>query len=586
MLKLFKFSVTLTVFLLALVPILAIAQGTNNTVLNTTSPLPGGGFGTANVVIGPGNLYSDATLALYNVFVGGIAGRDITTGKYNVFTGYAAGLKTTTGTYNVFTGYNAGYQNTTGSYNSFVGTSAGYNNTTGVHNTFTGYHAGHSNTTGNYNSFVGYQAGRENTTANYNAFFGYTTGYENTTGTFNSFLGGTAGRYNTTGSENTFVGFQSGFDNTTGNKNSFLGRSSGRYNTTGVSNVFLGFETGFSNTTGGSNSFMGNQAGYSNTTGNNNSFLGTSAGRDNTVGNANSFIGMDAGNSNISGFFNSFMGSKAGFLNTTGIYNSFLGTYAGQYNKTGNYNSFVGTFADAIGANQTNLQRATALGYRAKVGVDDGLVLGDTSAVKVGIGTAYPNQRLTLRGNMNFVAYDNSLRLKNQPFLHFNEHESLALGLGAEIAPGAEKTLVLGSEASQVKVPGRAEVYALTLSEFGNTKTDGQFLSVDQNGKVVLAQPRVQIASVADWSDKVFVPGYALRPLDEVEEFVKKNKHLPGVPSAEKMVAEGMESAAFNAKLLEKIEELTLYVVDLEKKNAEIRTLREEVAELKGIICK
>ncbi len=188
------------------------------------------------------------------------------------------------------------------------------------------------------------------------------------------------------------------------------------------------------------------------------------------------------------------------------------------------------------------------------------MVLGNND-IKVGIGTAYPNQRLTIRGNMNFVAYDNSLQLKNQPFLHFNEHESLALGLGAEIPSGAEKTLVLGSEASEVQIPGVAKDYR------PNT---GQFLTVNEAGNMALAQPHVQVASVADWSDKVFEPGYALRPLGEVEEFVKKNKHLPGIPSAEKMVAEGMESAAFNAKLLEKIEELTLYVVELEKRLKEL----------------
>lgn len=162
---------------------------------------------------------------------------------------------------------------------------------------------------------------------------------------------------------------------------------------------------------------------------------------------------------------------------------------------------------------------------------------------------------------MNFVAYDNSMMLKDQPFLHFNEHESLALGLGSEIAPGAEKTLVLGSKEATVQIPG------ILNSDLPHA---GQFLTVDDRGNVRLSQPRVQVASVADWSDKVFEPGYALRPLGEVEDFVKTNKHLPGVPSAAAMVAEGMESAAFNAKLLEKIEELTLYVVALEKRLKEL----------------
>ncbi len=197
------------------------------------------------------------------------------------------------------------------------------------------------------------------------------------------------------------------------------------------------------------------------------------------------------------------------------------------------------------------------------MGVNSGLVLGDTANVKVGIGTAYPTERLTvcgnmkLSGNMNLMLCDNSMMLKNQPFLHFNEHESLALGLGSEIPADEEKTLVIGSAEATIKIPGILKNYRSNA---------GQFLTVDKSGNMLLTQPRIQVASVADWSDKVFEPGYALRPLGEVEAFVKKNKHLPGVPSAEAMVAEGMESEAFNAKLLEKIEELTLYVVELEKR--------------------
>ena len=48
--------------------------------------------------------------------------------------------------------------------------------------------------------------------------------------------------------------------------------------------------------------------------------------------------------------------------------------------------SYFGRYAGGVGINQNNLQRASAIGYNAKVGVDDGLVLGDSTLVKVGIG--------------------------------------------------------------------------------------------------------------------------------------------------------------------------------------------------------
>lgn len=506
--------------------ILLLAQPSlaQNTVLTTSGALPGGGVGAGNVVAGPGNSYPAADAANFNVFVGQQAGVASTTGDNNSFLGYRAGYSNTTGNQNSILGFQAGYYTSSGSYNSFLGALAGFFNTTGTSNSFMGYQAGYSNTTGYNNSFTGSQSG-----------------YSTTTGHDNSFTGYQAGFSNTMGSNNSFMGYQAGYSNTTGNNNSFTGYHAGYSNTTGYNNSFLGYETGLANTSGRFNLFVGSHAGWYNTS-----------------GGGNSFVGVDAGAQNTFGSENSFMGLSAGFNNTSGSYNSFMGYLTGNQNSTGSNNSFFGNEAGSIGTNIAKLQRATALGNKAKVGVDDGLVLGDTTNVKVGIGTAYPNERLTLRGNMNFVAFDNSMMLKNRPFLHFNERESLALGLGSEIAPGVEKTLVLGSKETTVQIPGIVS---------GFNPNSGQFLTVDDQGNVRLSQPRVQVARVADWSDKVFEPGYALQPLGEVEDFVKTNKHLPGVPSAEAMVADGMESAAFNAKLLEKIEELTLYLIELKKEN-------------------
>jgi trimeric autotransporter adhesin len=462
---------------------LSLAQ---NTVLTSSTVLPGGGSGSSNVAIGTGNTYPSANLANSNVFVGKSAGIAITTGDENVFTGPFAGTATTSGFSNVFSG-----------------------------------------------------AG--------------------------------AGRYNTSGNENVMIGYQSGFYNTTAGSNTFVGTYSGRFNTTGSSNSFFGYTAGNSNTMGGGNTFIGTGAGYDNSTGQNNSLFGFYAGLNNTTGSNNVMLGVTAGFANTTGQANCFAGNDAGYYNTSGNYNTFFGNSAGKNNSTGSRNTYLGIYAGGIGTNSADLLNATAIGSYAYVGVSNGLVLGDTTNVKVGIGTAYPNQKLTLRGNMNFVAYDNSLRLKNQPFLHFNEHESLALGLGAKIPAGAEKTLVLGSDKTSLQIPGILDAYQ------PNT---GQFLTINEQGRVMLTQPRVQVASIADWSDKVFEPGYALRPLGEVEAFVKKHKHLPGVPSAESMVTEGMEAAAFNAKLLEKIEELTLYVVALEKKYEE-QELRNSALEAK-----
>jgi hypothetical protein len=62
-----------------------------------------------------------------------------------------------------------------------------------------------------------------------------------------------------------------------------------------------------------------------------------------------------------------------------------------------------------------------------------------------------------------------------------------------------------------------------------------------------------------------------LQPLPQVEEYIRTHKHLPGMPSANEVVEHGVDLATMDAKLLEKIEELTLHLIRLEK---ELETLK------------
>jgi hypothetical protein len=73
-------------------------------------------------------------------------------------------------------------------------------------------------------------------------------------------------------------------------------------------------------------------------------------------------------------------------------------------------------------------------------------------------------------------------------------------------------------------------------------------------------------SSLTDWADYVFNDDYKLMKLDEVEKYVKNNKHLPNVPSAEDLVKSGLDVAKINSKMMEKIEELTLYIIELNKR--------------------
>lgn len=83
------------------------------------------------------------------------------------------------------------------------------------------------------------------------------------------------------------------------------------------------------------------------------------------------------------------------------------------------------------------------------------------------------------------------------------------------------------------------------------------------NGDIKAKEVKVELTG---WSDFVFKPAYNLLPLNQLESYILENGHLPEVPDEKEVLTNGIELGAMNAKLLQKIEELTLYVIDLNKK--------------------
>ncbi len=96
----------------------------------------------------------------------------------------------------------------------------------------------------------------------------------------------------------------------------------------------------------------------------------------------------------------------------------------------------------------------------------------------------------------------------------------------------------------------------------GTTVTpSGYKLAVD--GKMICTEVLVRL--VANWPDYVFNKNYRLPGLDEVESFIQKNKHLPGIPSAAAIEKEGVSLGEMQKLQMEKIEQLTLYIIELKK---------------------
>jgi hypothetical protein len=96
----------------------------------------------------------------------------------------------------------------------------------------------------------------------------------------------------------------------------------------------------------------------------------------------------------------------------------------------------------------------------------------------------------------------------------------------------------------------------------GNTiSPSGYKLSVD--GKAICTELLVRV--VANWPDYVFNKNYKLPGLNEVEDFIIKNNHLPGIPAAKDLESNGLNIGEMQKLQMEKIEELTLYIIELKK---------------------
>jgi hypothetical protein len=95
------------------------------------------------------------------------------------------------------------------------------------------------------------------------------------------------------------------------------------------------------------------------------------------------------------------------------------------------------------------------------------------------------------------------------------------------------------------------------------------------NGKMVCEEVKVKLAS-SGWPDYVFADNYKLKPLQEIEKFIIQNKHLPNIPSAAEVEKNGIEVGDMQKRMMEKIEELTLYVIELEKKVNDLKNAREK----------
>ena len=110
--------------------------------------------------------------------------------------------------------------------------------------------------------------------------------------------------------------------------------------------------------------------------------------------------------------------------------------------------------------------------------------------------------------------------------------------------------------------------YALFLGDDGNVGigTNTPLAKLTVNGNVCAKEVRVSLSGSPCWPDYVFAHDYDLMNLSDLKQYIQSNSHLPGVPSAAEVEENGVELGATTEILLQKIEEMTLYILQLEER--------------------
>lgn len=241
----------------------------------------------------------------------------------------------------------------------------------------------------------------------------------------------------------------------------------------------------------------------------------------------------------------------------------------------------VGTYTDGVagwvGTNSNHpLYFYTGNGFES---------MAITTAGDIGIGTSTPAYKLgvtgttglhgntticpSLNGSLGTVSIGTSTLFTNSMF---NVKSNLPY---AAFIDGAATTN------AALQVEGRTKLNGNVSIGSGAGFATGYRLSVD--GKIICTELRVQATPFPDY---VFAADYKLKTLEEVEEYITTNHRLPNMPAATEVEAEGMSVGGIQLKLVEKVEELTLYILkqqkQLQEQQAEIDQLNKALRTLKN----
>lgn len=182
------------------------------------------------------------------------------------------------------------------------------------------------------------------------------------------------------------------------------------------------------------------------------------------------------------------------------------------------------------------------------------------------------NKRFAIPGTYNFEQLNIRNGANGNAEIEFVTHESLASSGGVKFYNTDGANLYIQTAAPSTSYSGLNYSTKIAINNNGNvgigtTNTQGYKLAVA--GNMIAESVKVKLQST--WPDFVFQSSYQMPALTDLEKFIIENKHLPNIPSAKEVEKEGINLGEMNAKLLQKIEELTLYVIQQGKEIDELK---------------
>ncbi len=314
---------------------------------------------------------------------------------------------------------------------------------------------------------------------------------------------------------------------------------------------------------------------------------GLSAGIPTVSSNESAFFGFEAGKSVLTATMfarNSFFGYRAGFNITSGAGNTFVGAGAGNI-SVGSSNVAVGTAALG-GYGSTLFSNNTAIGNQSGEALASGsanVFIGSRSG---SFANGSTNTLIGFRtGSSSYPG--NPLAIGSGNVLIGNEQGvSMALNNKLMIDNITTTTPLIWGDfaADQVKLNGKVGVGAVTTFPTLAGTVDVSNYKLFVTGGILTEEVRVNLRGVNGlWADYVFNKDYKLPTLQEVEKQIQEKGHLANMPSAKEVKENGIELGEMAKMQQEKIEELTLYIIEQNKINEK---QNKKIADLEILVNK